>query len=202
MHPVAGRRAVKRVCVFCGSSPGRNPAYAAAARALGDTLARRRLGLVYGGASVGLMGVVADAALAAGGEVVGILPKALAGKELAHPGLSELRVVPSMHERKAQMVELADGFIALPGGVGTLEELFEVLTWAQLGLHAKPCGLLDVAGYWRPLERFLDHAVAERFVKERHRRLVLVDDEPGRLLDAFARHAPLPEAKWIDRDET
>jgi len=193
---------VKRICVFCGSSPGRDPAYAGAARALGDTLARRGLGLVYGGASVGLMGIVADAALAAGAEVVGILPKGLARKELEHPGLTELRIVPSMHERKAQMVELSDGFVALPGGVGTLEEFFEVLTWAQLGLHAKPCGLLDVAGYWRDLERFLDHAVAERFVKEKHRRLVLVEDDPGRLLDAFARHAPAPEEKWLDRSET
>lgn len=193
---------MKRVCVFCGSSPGRDPAYTAAARALGDTLARRRIGLVYGGASVGLMGVVADAVLAAGGEAIGILPAALARKEIAHPGLSELRVVPSMHERKAQMVELSDGFVALPGGVGTLEEFFEVLTWAQLGLHAKPCGLLDAAGYWRDLERFLDHAVAERFVKEKHRRLVLVEDDPGRLLDAFARHVAVPEEKWLDREQT
>jgi len=193
---------MKRICVFCGSKPGRDPVYAAAARALGDTLARRKLGLVYGGASVGLMGVVADAVLAAGGEAIGVLPAALAHKEIAHPGLSELRVVASMHERKAQMVELSDGFVALPGGLGTLEELFEVLTWAQLGLHAKPCGLLDAAGYWRDLERFLDHAVAERFVKERHRALVLVDDDPGRLLDAFGRHEAAPEAKWLDRDET
>ncbi|HVP27660.1 MAG TPA: TIGR00730 family Rossman fold protein [Myxococcota bacterium] len=192
---------MKRICVFCGSSPGRDPRYAAAARELGHALALRGLGLVYGGASVGLMGIVADAALAAGGEAIGVLPAALARKEIAHPGLSELRLVDSMHERKAQMVELSDGFVALPGGVGTLEEFFEVLTWAQLGLHAKPCGLLDVAGYWRDLERFLDHAVRERFVKEKHRRLVLVDDDPRRLLDAFAGYAPELEEKWIDREQ-
>jgi uncharacterized protein (TIGR00730 family) len=188
--------------VFCGSSPGGDPRYAAAARSLGGEIARRGLGLVYGGASVGLMGVLADAAIAGGGEVIGVLPFALARKEIAHPGLSDLRVVDSMHERKAQMVDLSDGFIALPGGVGTLEEFFEVLTWAQLGLHAKPCGLLDVAGYYAHLLRFLDGAVEARFVKSKHRALVRVEEDAGRLLDAFASHRAQPEEKWIDRAET
>ncbi len=193
---------MRRICVFCGSSPGADPRYAAAARSLGAEIARRGLALVYGGASVGLMGVVADAALAGGGEVIGVLPFPLARKEIAHPGLTDLRIVDSMHERKAQMVELSDGFIALPGGVGTLEEFFEVLTWAQLGLHAKPCGVLDVGGYFDPLLRFLDDAVEARFVKPKHRALVLVDEHPESLLDAFAAHRATPEEKWIDRADT
>lgn len=148
------------------------------------------------------MGIVADAALAAGAEVIGVLPSALARREIAHDGLSELRVVDSMHERKQQMVDLADGFVALPGGMGTLEELFEVLTWAQLGLHAKPCGLIDVAGFFDDLLRFLDHAVASRLLKPKHRALVQVAPDAARLLDAFARHRAEPEEKWIDRDQT
>lgn len=193
---------MKRICVFCGSSPGADPRFAEGARALGDEIARRGLGLVYGGATVGLMGVVANAALAGGAEVIGVLPSALARKEIAHEGLAELRVVGSMHERKQQMVDLSDGFVALPGGMGTLEELFEVLTWAQLGLHAKPCGLLDVAGFFDDLLRFLDHVVTSRLLKPRHRALLQVERDPARLLDALARHRAVPEEKWIDRGQT
>jgi uncharacterized protein (TIGR00730 family) len=193
---------VKRLCIFCGSSPGARPAYRAAAEGLGTLLAQRGIGLVYGGASVGLMGAVADAALAAGGEVVGVLPRSLARKELAHERLTELRLVDSMHERKAQMAELSDGFVALPGGVGTLEELFEILTWAQLGLHAKPCALLDTAGYFEPLLAVLDRAVDERFLRPPHRAMLLVDEAPERLLDAMVRYRPPRVEKWIDRSET
>ncbi len=194
---------MRRVCVFCGSATGARPAYRRAAARLGVELARRGLGLVYGGGSVGLMGVAADAALAAGGEVTGVIPRGLARKELAHAGLTHLRVVSSMHARKAAMADLADAFVALPGGLGTLEELSEVLTWAQLGLHAKPCALLDVAGYWRPLIRLLDHAVEERFVRPEHRRLLLVERSPGRLLDRLGRWRPPPRRRrWIDRRGT
>lgn len=156
--------------------------------------------LVYGGASVGLMGAVADAALAAGGRVIGVIPQVLVDREVAHGGLSELRVVASMHERKALMADLSDGFVALPGGLGTLEELAEVLTWSQLGLQHKPCGLLDVAGFWAPLLAFLDHAVEERFVRVEHRRLVLTAPEPASLLDAMAGWVPETVGKWVDRD--
>ena len=192
---------MKRICVFCGSSLGARPAYREAAALLGRTLAKRHIGLVYGGASVGLMGILADAALDAGGSVIGVIPEALAEKEIAHEDLTALRVVGSMHERKAVMADLSDGFIALPGGMGTLEEFFEIVTWAQLGLHGKPCGLLDVEGYFTPLLTFLDRAVEERFVKEVHRGLLLVAAGPAALLDAFAKHrAPVAE-KWIDRSE-
>jgi uncharacterized protein (TIGR00730 family) len=189
---------MRRVCVFCGSSPGRKPAYLEAARAMGRALARRGIGLVYGGGHVGLMGAVADAALAAGGEVVGVIPRGLQLRELAHEGLTTLHVVGSMHERKARMAELADGFVALPGGMGTLEELAEILTWAQLGLHARPCGLLDVAGYYDPLVAFLDRAVEEGFVRPDHRRLLVVAQDPDALLDAFAGWQPPPVEKWLD----
>jgi uncharacterized protein (TIGR00730 family) len=193
---------MQRVCVFCGSSPGVQPGYLAAARALGDQLARRGLGLVYGGASIGLMGAVADAALAGGGEVIGVIPAALQAKEIAHEGLTRLEVVGSMHERKARMSELADAFIALPGGMGTLEELSEMLTWAQLGLHRKPCGLLDVAGYWQPLVVFFDHAVQEQFLRPHHRALLLVEEEPLALLNALAAYVPPEQQKWIDRRQS
>jgi uncharacterized protein (TIGR00730 family) len=189
---------MNRVCVFCGSSTGRNPAHLEAARRMGRALAARGLGVVYGGGSVGLMGALADAALAAGGEVVGVIPRALQLRELAHGGLTTLHVVGSMHERKARMAELADGFVALPGGMGTLEEFAEVLTWAQLGLHARPCGLLDVAGYYRPLISFFDAAAAEGFVRPEHRRLVLVAGEPDALLDALEAWQPPPIERWID----
>jgi uncharacterized protein (TIGR00730 family) len=177
--------AIRSICVFCGASSGRDAAYAAAATRVGDTLARRGIQVVYGGGRLGLMGAVADAALAADGAVVGVIPRGLVDRELAHPGLTELRVVDTLHERKAQMAELADAFLALPGGLGTLEELAEVLSWAQLDLHAKPIGLLDVGGYFGALEAFLDHAVAEGFIAERHRRLLLRDDDLERLLEAF-----------------
>lgn len=193
---------MKRVCVFCGSSPGVNGAYGEAARRLGKLLAASGLGLVYGGASVGVMGRIADSCLRHGGEVIGVIPRALAVKEIAHGGLSELRIVESMHERKAAMAELADGFIALPGGMGTLEELFEVLTWAQLGLHRKPCGVLDVSGYYGPLVAFLDHAVEQGFLKAEHRAMILVDDDATRLLARMHAYIPPRLPKWIVEAET
>lgn len=190
------------VCVFCGSSPGANDAYRAQARELGETIAKRSLRLVYGGGNVGLMGVVADAALAAGGEVVGVIPQQLVAREVAHTGLTELRVVQSMHERKAVMAELASGFVALPGGLGTLEEFFEIWTWAQLGLHRKPYALLNTAGFFDPLITFLDRLVAERFVRPEHRDVLLVDTDAGQLLDRLT-HQKLPAvAKWLDRAAT
>ncbi len=184
--------------MFCGSSAGARPVYAEAAREAGRAIAARGLGLVYGGGSVGLMGILADAALAAGGEVIGVIPRALQLRELAHAGLTRLDVVRSMHERKARMAELSDGFVALPGGMGTLEELAEIVTWAQLGLHAKPCGLLDVAGYWRPLAGFLDAAVAEGFVRPAHRGIVVMREEIGPLLDDFEAWVGPPVERWID----
>ena len=196
---LSSRAVPDRICVYCGSSPGRDPAYVAAAHAMGRSLAERGLGLVYGGGHVGLMGAVADAALAAGGEVVGVIPQALADREIAHRGLTELRVVGSMHERKLLMAELSSGFVALPGGMGTLEELFEVYTWTQLGLHAKPLGLLNAGRYYDGLVAFLDHAVAERFVTREHRAMLVVGTEPGAILDAFAGWRPPDRPKWIDR---
>lgn len=190
---------MKRICVYLGSSPGARPAYAATAQHLARTLATRGLDLVYGGASVGTMGVLADAMLAAGGEVIGVIPGDLQDKEIGHPGLTELHVVGSMHERKQLMLDLADGFVCLPGGSGTLEELFETFTWLQLGLHAKPIGLLDVEGYFSPLVAFLDHAVEERFVRREHADLLLVDDDAEHLLDRFAAWTPPTQVKWIDR---
>jgi uncharacterized protein (TIGR00730 family) len=190
---------VERICVFTGSSPGARSVYADAAVALADEIAARGLELVYGGAQVGLMGVLADRVLANGGRVVGVIPEFLAVKEVAHGGLSELRVVATMHERKALMAELASAFVALPGGIGTFEETFEVLTWAQLGMHQKPVGLLDVAGYYATLIAFLDHAVAERFVKDAHRAMLLVEREPGALLDRMRDYAPPVVEKWLDR---
>ena len=193
---------MKSVCVFCGSRAGEDPAYTHAARALGATIAEAGIGLVYGGGHVGLMGVVADAALAAGGEVTGVMPKALVDREIAHTGLTELHVVGSMHERKAMMSDLSEGFVALPGGTGTLEEFFEVLTWAQLGEHAKPCGLLNVAGYYDPLLAVFDHMVARGFLATHHRAMVLVETAPEALLERFERYQPPKTAKWIDRSET
>lgn len=192
---------MKRICIFCGSNPGASPDYVETARTVGETLASRGLGLVYGGGNVGLMGAVADAVLAAGGEAIGVIPHALVVREVAHRGLTDLRIVDSMHERKALMSELADGFLVLPGGIGTLEELFEVWTWGQLGLHAKPLGLLDVAGYFEHLLRFLDHAVAQRFLHPHHRSAVLVDEDPERLLDRMVSYTPPVVPKWINRRE-
>jgi uncharacterized protein (TIGR00730 family) len=193
---------VKNICVFCGSAPGRRPAYARAARALGAALAARDLGLVYGGGSIGLMGIVADAALAGGAEVLGVIPRALARREIAHHGLTRLEVVPSMHARKARMAALSDAFVAMPGGIGTLEELFEVLTWGYLGIHSKPTGLLDVGGYWQPLIRLLDHAVEEGFLRPAHRKLVVVDRSPTRLLERLSRHRVPAATRWIDEKQT
>lgn len=190
---------ISRICVFCGSSSGANPRFAELAEQLGGLLAAQGLGLVYGGASVGLMGRLADAALAGGGEVIGVIPQSLVDMEVAHDGLSDLRVVASMHERKAAMADLADAFIALPGGIGTLDELAEVLTWAQLGLHTKPIGLLDANGYFGPLLAFFDRAVRDRFLQPAHRAMLLVEDEPGRLLTAFRSYQPPPPFKWVDR---
>ncbi len=192
---------MKALCVFCGSSPGSDPDFADMARALGTRLAERGIGLVYGGGNVGLMGIVADACLEAGGEVQGVIPEHLLELELAHQGVTKLHVVGSMHERKALMNELADGFISLPGGIGTLEEMFETLTWSQLGIQEKPCGLLDVDGYFSSLREFLDRMVEKRFLLAEHRDLLLVDDEPDRLIDrmqVFERPGPGIE-KWVDR---
>ncbi len=184
---------IRRVCVYCGSRPGARPAYAEAARQLAASLAEAGVGIVTGGGHVGLMGVVADAALAAGGEVVGVIPQALMDLERGHAGLTELHVVPSMHERKALMAELADAFVALPGGLGTLEEIAEALTWVQLGIHAKPCALLDVEGYYAPLARFLDHTVEEGFVVPASRAAIVVEPTPEALLGRlFAPPPTLP----------
>jgi len=202
MRP-ADRRGLglRSVCVFCGSNLGARPAYEAAARALGAEIARRGLQLVYGGASVGLMGALADSALQAGGRVVGVIPTALIEREIAHGGLSERHVVRSMHERKAKMADLADGFAALPGGAGTLEEAFEVWTWGQLGLHDKPLGFLDTEAFFQPLIAFLDHQTAERFMRPEHRAMLLVEAEPAALLDRLADYRPPRVAKWITRAE-
>ena len=190
---------MRSLCVFCGSSPGAQSAYADAARDMGRTLAARGIRLVYGGGHVGLMGVLADAALAAGGDVVGVITEGLQLREVGHKGLPDLRVVPSMHERKAVMAALSEAFVALPGGAGTLDELFEAWTWTQLGIHRKPVGFLNTAGYYDPLLTFLDRAVAERFIRSDDRASVVVDTDPERLLDRLAT-ATLPAVdKWIDR---
>lgn len=193
---------MQSVCVYCGANVGADPAYAAAAAEVGRLLASSGRVLVYGGGRIGLMGVLADAALAAGGRVVGVIPQALQDKELAHGGLTELHVVTSMHERKALMADLADGFLALPGGIGTLEEFFEVWTWGQLGLHAKPYGLLDVAGFYAPLIAFVDRLVAAGFVRAEHRRMLLASPDVAGLLAAMEAHRPRYLPKWIDRATT
>ncbi len=192
----------KSLCIYCGSNPGRQAAYLDAARALGTTMARRGIELVYGGASVGLMGAVADAALAAGGRVTGIIPESLVQKELAHNGLTQLHVTQSMHERKRMMADLSDGFIAMPGGAGTLEELFEVWTWAQLGHHEKPCAIYNAAGYYDLLAGFLDHTVAEQFVKPEHRQMLVVEQDPAVLLDRLEAYEAPRVTKWIGRGQT
>jgi uncharacterized protein (TIGR00730 family) len=194
--------ALSSICVYAGSSPGARPAYADAARALGEVIAGRGLGLVYGGGDVGLMKVVADAAMGAGGAVTGIIPRTLLEREIGHGALTELLVVETMHERKLAMAERADAFIALPGGIGTVEELVEVLTWTQLGVHDKPCAVLDVEGYWQPLLALLDHAVTERFLPEKHREMLLSDTDPQALLDALEAWQPQSVPKWLDRERT
>jgi uncharacterized protein (TIGR00730 family) len=193
---------MQRICIFCGSYPGTRPAYLDAARHMGTVLAQRGIGLVYGGGHVGLMGTVADAVLEHGGEVIGVIPQALVDRELAHKGLTELRIVNSMHERKAMMADLAEAFIALPGGFGTFEEFFEILTWGQLGFHRKPCSLLNIEHYYDPLLSLFDHAVTEGFVDANHRSLVIVAETPGRLLDLIDAYEPPKVIKWVSRDET
>ena len=193
---------LKSICVFCGASPGSLPVFREAALAVGAELARRGVRLVYGGGDVGLMGAVADGALAGGGTVIGVIPEALAAQEIAHPGVSDLRVVRSMHERKALMAELSDGFVALPGGYGTFEEFCEVVTWTQLGVHSKSCGLLNVAGFYDPLLALIDGAVEKRFIRAEHRALVLSDTDFPALLAKMATFVAPTTPKWIDRDAT
>ena len=193
---------MKRICVYCGSNPGANSAFGNAARRLGNLLARRDLCLVYGGASVGVMGAVADGVLEKGGQAIGVLPHFFASKEIAHDGLDELIIVNSMHERKSRMAELSDGFIALPGGWGTFEEIFEMLTWAQLGHHEKPCGLLNVESYYDELYRFLDKAIEQQFVKAAYRPMIMMDESPFGLLDRFDDYRAPRVKKWIGPEET
>lgn len=190
---------MRAVCVFCGSSPGFRPVYAEAAARTGRTLAQAGLAMVYGGSKVGLMGAAADAALAAGGEVFGVLPRALARKELEHEGLTRLDIVETMHQRKARMAELSDAFLALPGGAGTLEEVFEIWTWGQLAIHAKPAAFLNVEGYYDPLRRFLDHAVEEGFVREAHRDMLVFGEDPARLLEHLGSYVAPAQEKWLER---
>ena len=190
---------MKRVCVFCGSSAGSRPEYRACAEELGAELTRRGIGLVFGGGNVGLMGAIADSVLQAGGEAIGVIPEHLMNREIGHKRLAKLHVVRSMHERKAMMADLSDAFVALPGGFGTLEEFCEVLTWSQLGLHEKPCGIVNVLGYYTPLLTMLDHAVDQRFLKAQNRGLVLARDTPADLMDAFEQWRPVHVEKWLDR---
>lgn len=191
--------ALKSVCVFCGSNTGKGSTYSTAARALAEAMARRGLRLVYGGGSIGLMGVLGEAALAAGVHVIGVTPRRLLERELVHKGLSELHVVETMNERKALMAELSGAFIALPGGMGTLDEMFEMLTWNQLGFHRKPCGVLDAGGYFTQLMAFLDHAVEERFVTPEHRSMLILEGDADRLLERLASELPPEVSKWMDR---
>ncbi len=193
---------IHSICVYCGSSPGRREAYASAAFSLAETLVSRNIKLVYGGASIGIMGMVADHVLKLGGHVIGVIPKALAHKEVMHNHLTELHVTQSMHERKMLMAELSDGFIALPGGVGTLEELFEIWTWAQLGFHNKPCGLLNIDGYYDSLIKFLDHVLAEQFVKQHHHAMLLVENNPDALIDRYVNYQPPVVKHWVSKEET
>ncbi|WP_415879416.1 TIGR00730 family Rossman fold protein [Methylomonas sp. TEB] len=193
---------INSICIYCGSSPGRLDAYGEAAQALAQALVSCNIRLIYGGAGIGIMGTVADQVLKLGGQAIGVIPKALAHKEVAHPNLTELHVTQSMHERKMLMAELADGFIALPGGIGTLEELFEIWTWAQLGFHQKPCGVLNVAGYYDALISFLDHVAAEQFVKPHHRDMLMVESDPNLLLDRYVNYQPPAVKQWVSKDDT
>jgi uncharacterized protein (TIGR00730 family) len=192
---------IERLCVFCGSSYGARAEYRFAAEAVGKFLAQRGIGLVYGGAKVGLMGALADASLAAGGTVIGVIPEILFDKEIGHTGLTQMHVVRNLHERKAMMADLSDGFVALPGGFGTLEEFCEVITWSQLSLHQKPCGFLNIAGYWDPMVQMFDHAVREQFLKQENRGIVLVDDDIEVLLAKMKDWRPSGTAKWIGAAE-
>jgi hypothetical protein len=193
---------IKRLCVFCGSSAGTDASYAAAAGQLGTAMVARNVGLVYGGGGIGLMGLVADAVLAAEGDVIGVIPRALKVRELAHPSVGDMRVFETMHERKALMAELSDAFIALPGGIGTMEEFFEVWTWGQLGVHRKPCGLLNVAGYFDPLLTLIDHMVETGFLRPAHRAMVVVQQSPERLLERLAQYTPPDTNRWLDEAAT
>ncbi|MBW3572186.1 MAG: TIGR00730 family Rossman fold protein [Gemmatimonadetes bacterium] len=195
--PGAGEEKVKRICVFCGSSPGVRPEYAVAARGLGRVMAERGIGLVYGGGRVGLMGIVADEVMRHGGEAIGVIPEALLRREVGHSGLTVLHVVRSMHERKAMMADLSGGFVALPGGYGTFEEFCEVVTWSQLGIHPKPCALLNVLGYYEPLLAMFDHGVAEGFIHPQHRAMVLQDTDADTLIDRMQAFVPPAAEKWI-----
>ena len=192
---------INSLCVYCGSSLGRNPEYTQAAKNLADTLVAHNISLVYGGAGIGIMGVVADQVLAKGGKVIGVIPKALAQKEVMHQQLTELHITQSMHERKTLMAELADGFIALPGGIGTLEELFEIWTWAQLGFHSKPCGLLNIAGYYQHLIAFLAHVQSEAFVKPQHHDLLMVESDPKTLITRFLDYQPQSISRYFNKDQ-
>lgn len=193
---------INSICIYCGSSPGRLEAYGSTAGALAKSLVSRNIRLVYGGAGIGIMGIVADQVLKLGGQVVGVIPKALAHKEVAHKNLTQLHVTQSMHERKLLMADLSDGFIALPGGIGTLEELFEIWTWAQLGFHQKPCGLLNVEGYYDSLITFLDHVLAEQFVKKHHHSMLIVETHPDTLLDRYVNYQPPVVRHWVGKEET
>lgn len=193
---------LRALTVFCGSNHGFDPIHTAMAREVGSLLGREGIGLVYGGGSVGLMGELADAALAAGGEVIGIIPRALWDREVGHRALTKLHVVETMHDRKAMMASLADAFLALPGGLGTLEEIFEIWTWAQLGIHAKPLGFLDVNGFWSPLMEFLDRAVGAGFLRAQHRAIAFVESDPRTLLQRFGEYEPPSVQKWLTREET
>ena len=192
---------MKSVCVFCGSSPGHDPVHAEGARAMGTAIAKRGLTLVYGGGAVGLMGIVANAALEAGGEVHGVIPRALREKEVGHNKLTRLEVVETMHIRKARMAELSDGFIAMSGGIGTFEEIFEIWTWGQLGIHAKPLGFLNIAGFYDPLAAFLDGTVEAGFLKQAHRAMAMTDTEPATLLDRMENYVPAATHKWIEKEQ-
>lgn len=191
----------KRICVFLGASTGNSSVYGEAARQFGTLLARRGIGLVYGGGSIGLMGLVADGACAAGGEVIGVIPEALRAREHDHAGLTRLHITSTMHERKALMADLSSGFVALPGGIGTFEELFEVWTWSQLGYHSKPCALLNVNGYFDAMRQFIDHVVDEGFLRASHRDMLMVHDDPEALIDAVIGYQPQPEPQWIERGD-
>ncbi len=193
---------MKSICVFCGSNPGTNPVYMKTAEKLGLFLAEKGVSVVYGGGRVGLMGQVADTVMENGGKVIGIIPHSLAEKEVAHQGLTELHVVDSMHTRKAMMAEYSDGFIALPGGFGTFEELCEIITWAQLGFHSKPCGFLNIEGYYDPLVELFDKATREKFVRVEHRKLVLIENEIEKIFEAMINYRPPKLEKWLERDET
>ena len=191
-----------RICVFCGSSSGNQSQYSLLAEQLGSTLAKEGLGLVYGGGKVGLMGVIAEAVLAHGGEAIGVIPTALWEKEVGHNNLTQLHIVDTMHQRKAMMAELADAFVAMPGGIGTLEELFEVWTWGQLGIHQKPIALLNVQGYYDPLIHFIQHARDEGFLRPQHAAMLIVEEDPTALLERLKTHQPVQVDKWLESDQT